>query len=197
MSRFSRLKRTTVKFLRQVFHKPKAKISRGSIITVLALTIIFFVALGLRLQPLLDSQPIVRAFDPWLQLKLTSYITENGISAFFTWYDDSTWVPFGRDVSSAVYLGVPFTTAFFYWFLNGIGISVELIYVAIVLPAFMGALTCMVMFLLGRELHSTSVGLFSALFLAFIPAFMQRTVVGFFDNECIGVFAIVLTSYFF
>jgi dolichyl-diphosphooligosaccharide--protein glycosyltransferase len=139
----------------------------------------------------------VRAFDPWLQLKLTSYITENGISAFFTWYDDSTWVPFGRDVSSAVYLGVPFTTAFFYWFLNGIGISVELIYVAIVLPAFMGALTCMVMFLLGRELHSTSVGLFSALFLAFIPAFMQRTVVGFFDNECIGVFAIVLTSYFF
>ncbi len=197
MSRLSRLKKATVKFLRQVFHKPKAKISRGSIIIVLALTIIFFVALGLRLQPLLNSQPIVRAFDPWLQLKLTSYITENGISAFFTWYDDSTWVPFGRDVAAGVYLGVPFTTAFFYWFLNAIGISVELIYVAIVLPAFMGALTCMVMFLLGRELHSNSVGLFSALFMAFIPAFMQRTVVGFFDNECIGVFAIVLTSYFF
>ena len=197
MSRFSRLKKTTVKFLRQVFHKPKAKISRGSIIIVLALTIIFFVALGLRLQPLLNSQPIVRAFDPWLQLKLTSYITENGILAFFAWHDDSAWVPFGRDVAAGVYLGVPFTTAFFYWFLNAIGIRVELIYVAIVLPAFMGALTCMVMFLLGRELHSNSVGLFSALFLAFLPAFMQRTVVGFFDNECIGVFAIVLISYFF
>ena len=106
MSRFSRLKKTTVKFLRQVFHKPKAKISRGSIIIVLALTIIFFVALGLRLQPLLNSQPIVRAFDPWLQLKLTSYITENGIMAFFAWHDDSAWVPFGRDVAAGVYLGV-------------------------------------------------------------------------------------------
>jgi asparagine N-glycosylation enzyme membrane subunit Stt3 len=37
----------------------------------------------------------------------------------------------------------------------------------------------------------------SALFMAFIPAFMQRTIAGFYDNECIGVFAITLTIFLY
>jgi dolichyl-diphosphooligosaccharide--protein glycosyltransferase len=41
------------------------------------------------------------------------------------------------------------------------------------------------------------VGLFAGLFTAFIPAFITRTIAGFYDNECIGVFAIVLTTFLF
>ncbi len=197
MSKSARFKRSAGRFLRQVFHRPKAKMSRGSIMLVLILTILFFAALLLRLEPLLDAQPIVRAFDPWFQLKVTDYIAENGYAAFFNWHDTTTWVPFGRDMTTAAYVGVPFTSAFFYFILNGLGIPVDVIYVSLIMPAFMGALTVIAAFFLGRELQNNTVGLLSALFMAFIPAFIQRTVAGFYDNECMGVFAIVVTMYFF
>ena len=192
-----KFRRSSIRFLKQVFHRPKSKISRGSILLVVTLLIIFTSALLLRLEPLIDSQPIVRAFDPWFQLKVTDYVAENGYAAFFNWYDYSTWVPFGRDMSQTTYIGVPFTSAFFYFLLNGFGISVDVITVSLVLPAFMGALTAVVAFFLGRELYNNTVGLFSGIFTAFIPAFLQRTIGGFYDNECIGVFAIVLTTFLF
>jgi len=164
---------------------------------VVTLLLIFTTALLLRVEPLFDSQPIVRAFDPWFQLKVTDYVVDNGFGAFFTWYDDTTWVPFGRDMAKTSYVGVPFTSAFFYFLLNGIGIKVDVITVSLLLPAFMGALTAVVAFFLGRELSNNTVGLFAGLFTAFIPAFITRTVAGFYDNECIGVFAIVLTTFLF
>ncbi|MFW9957844.1 MAG: STT3 domain-containing protein [Candidatus Odinarchaeota archaeon] len=194
---FGKVKRSTGRFLRQVFHRPKSKISRGSVIIIAILFIIFTTALLLRLEPLVNSQPIVRAFDPWFQLRVTDYVTENGFGAFFSWYDDSTWVPFGRDMAKTSYVGVPFTSAFFYFLLNGLGIQVDVLTVSLVLPAFMGALTAIVAFFLGRELSNNTVGLFTGIFTAFIPAYLQRTIAGFYDNECIGVFAIVLTIFFF
>jgi dolichyl-diphosphooligosaccharide--protein glycosyltransferase len=164
---------------------------------MVTLVIIFISALMIRLEPLFNAQPIVRAFDPWFQLKVTEYIAENGYAAFFTWYDQTTWVPWGRDMATTSYVGVPFTSAFFYFLLNGIGIQVDILTVSLVLPAFMGALTTIVAFFLGRELSNNTVGLFSAIFTAFIPAYLQRTIAGFYDNECIGVFAIVLTTFLF
>ncbi len=164
---------------------------------VVTLTIIFFASLALRLLPTIDSQPIVRAFDPWFQLKVTRYITENGYGAFFSWYDDSTWVPFGRDITTATYVGVPFTSAFLYFAANALGISVDVTTVAVIMPALMGALTTIAAFFLGRELYNNTVGMLSALFMGFLPAFLQRTVAGFFDNECVGVLAIVVGTFFF
>ena len=161
------------------------------------MSLIFFAALIIRLNPLLDAQPVVRAFDPWFQLKTTEYIIENGYAAFFTWYDDATWVPWGRDIPGTTYIGVPFTSAFLYFAANSLGINVDFVFVSLVMPALMGALTVIVAFFLGRELYNNTVGLLSALFMAFIPAFIQRTIAGFYDNECIGVFAITLTMFFF
>ncbi|MFW9809619.1 MAG: STT3 domain-containing protein [Candidatus Thorarchaeota archaeon] len=194
---FGKFRRSTGRFLRKVFHRPKAKISRGSVMLLVIVILIFTTALLIRLEPLIDTQPIVRAFDPWFQLRVTDYVTENGYSAFFTWYDDATWVPWGRDMARTSYIGVPFTSALFYFLLNGLGIQVDVLTVSIILPAFMGALTAVVAFFLGRELSNNTVGLLSGLFMAFIPAFLTRTVAGFYDNECIGVFAIVLTSFLF
>ena len=194
---FGKFKRSSVRFLRQVFHRPRAKISRGSLLLMVTLILIFVSALMLRLEPLFNAQPIVRAFDPWFQLKVTEYIADNGYAAFFTWYDNTTWVPWGRNMATSSYVGVPFTSAFFYFLLNGMGIQVDVLTVSLIMPAFMGALTAIVAFFLGRELANNTVGLFAAVFTAFIPAFLQRTIAGFYDNECIGVFAIVLTTFLF
>jgi asparagine N-glycosylation enzyme membrane subunit Stt3 len=118
---------------------------------VITLLLIFTTALLLRVVPLFNAQPIVRAFDPWFQLKVTDYVAENGFGAFFTWYDETTWVPFGRDMARTSYVGVPFTSAFFYFLLNGIGIHVDVLTVSLFLPAFMGALTAVVAFSLGES----------------------------------------------
>ncbi len=197
MSKFNKFKRSAGRFLRQVFHRPKAKISRGSVLIIVTMTLIFFAALAIRLESLLDAQPIVRAFDPWFQLRVTEFVAENGYMSFFNWYDYSTWVPFGRDMTTTSYIGVPFTTTFFYWIANSMGIEVSVLTVALILPAIMGSLTTIVAFLFGRELSNNTVGLLNALFLAFMPAFIQRTVAGFFDNEAVGVFAIVLIMFLF
>jgi len=190
-------KKSAGRLLRQVFHKPKAKISRGSILLVVALAILFFAALGVRLAPLMSAQPIVHEFDSWYQLKVTQYVATNGYASFFSWYDYSTWVPFGRNIPVSTYIGVPFTAATFYFLLNGIGITIDVLSVCIVMAAFMGAFTTIITFFLGKELSNKAVGLLSALFMAFMPAYIQRTTAGFFDNESIGIFAIVITLFFF
>ncbi len=197
MPSLSHFKRSASRFLRQVFHKPKAKISRGSVLLVVALCITVIAAIAVRLEPLLDSQPIVHEFDSWYQLRVTQYVAANGYAAFFSWYDHMSWVPFGRDIALSTYIGVPFTAATFYFLLNGIGISVDLLVVCIMMAGFMGGFATLATFFLGKELSNKTVGLLSALFVAFMPAYIQRTTAGFFDNESVGVFAIVLALLFF
>jgi dolichyl-diphosphooligosaccharide--protein glycosyltransferase len=197
MTRYDRFKRSAERFLKQVFHKPKAKISRGSMFIVVTMTLIFFAALIIRLTPLIDAQPLVRAFDPWFQLKVTDYVVQNGYMSFFSYYDHSVWIPFGRNIATTTYIGIPFTSAFFYWLANSLGINVSVLTVSILMPALMGALATIFAFFLGREVSNNTVGLLNALFMAFMPAYIQRSMVGFFDNEAIGVFAIVVILFFF
>ncbi|RDE15138.1 MAG: hypothetical protein C4K47_02980 [Candidatus Thorarchaeota archaeon] len=190
-------KKSIGRLFRQVFHKPKAKISRGSILLVVALTILFFAALAVRLAPMMSSQPVVHEFDCWYQLKVTEYVAANGYASFFSWYDYTSWVPFGRSIPASTYIGVPFTAATLYFIVNGLGISIDVLTVSIMMSSFMGACTTLITFFLGKELSNKAVGLLSSLFMAFMPAYIQRTTAGFFDNESVGIFAIVITLLFF
>ncbi|MEM2143478.1 MAG: STT3 domain-containing protein [Candidatus Thorarchaeota archaeon] len=197
MPQLSRLKKSASKFLSLVFHRPKAKITRGTVIVAVTMPMILILALMMRLYPLMQSQPIPRAFDPWFQLKLVEYVAQHGYVAFFSWYDDTSWVPFGRQIAERAYLGVPFTGAFVYYLANALGIEVSITYVALVFPAIMGAITVLLSFFLGRETSNNTVGMLTALFMAVLPAYMQRSIAGFFDNESLGVFAIVLALWLF
>ncbi len=190
-------KKSIGRLFRQVFHKPKAKISRGSILLVVTLAILFFAAWAVRLAPTLATQPILHEFDCWYQLKVTQYVTQNGYASFFTWYDYTSWVPFGRSIPASTYIGIPFTAATLYFLVNGLGISVSVLSVTIAMGTFMGACTTIIAYFLGKELSNKAVGLLSALFMAFMPAYLERTTAGFFDNEAVGIFAIVITLLFF
>jgi dolichyl-diphosphooligosaccharide--protein glycosyltransferase len=61
----------------------------------------------------------------------------------------------------------------------------------------MGALTSIAMYFLGKDLAGRQTGLFAALFMAINPAYIQRSTLGFFDTENIGILTIVTTSLFF
>ncbi|MHA2427499.1 MAG: STT3 domain-containing protein, partial [Candidatus Hermodarchaeia archaeon] len=184
-------------FLRRYLHGPRMEISRANVIAAVALIIICIIALVLRLLPMIGFEILVRAFDPWYNLREVEYILQNGFSAWFGWYDTTTWVPGGRNIPRSSYPGIPFTAALMYLAIQGVGINVDLTTLAVVFPAVFGLCGILAIYALGVEVSSKEVGLFAAFFMAILPAYAQRTIAGFFDNETVGIFAILLTLFFF
>jgi dolichyl-diphosphooligosaccharide--protein glycosyltransferase len=189
--------RSFYSFLRRYIHGPRMEISTANVLGTVGLIVICIIALMIRLLPTIGFQLLVRAFDPWFNLRETQYIIENGFAAWFGWYDTTTWVPFGRNMPESAYPGIPFTTAFIYLACQALGIPVDLMTVAVLFPAFMGVCGVLAIYALGIEVSSKEVGLLAAFFMAIIPAYTQRTIAGFFDNEAIGIVAILLILFFF
>jgi dolichyl-diphosphooligosaccharide--protein glycosyltransferase len=137
------------------------------------------------------------AFDPLFQLRVTEYVVENGYASWFTWHDTMSWYPWGRNIATSSYPGVPFTGAFVYFLSSALGLDVTVYQVCLYFPVLMGALTCVVAYLLGRDLGGSSTGLLAAFFMAISEAFIGRTSLGFYDTENIGIFGMITTTYLF
>jgi len=136
-------------------------------------------------------------FDPYFQYRLTNHMVENGFFAWTSWQDYMSYYPYGRNMALAAYPGLPFTAAFSYIVLNALGLSMSLLEFVVLFPAIMGTLTCLVMYFLGKDIGGKEVGLFSALFLALNASYIGRTYWGFFDDETVGIFGILLFMLFF
>ena len=137
------------------------------------------------------------AFDPLFQYRVTEYVVKNGYAAWFTWNDTLSWYPMGRDIYLSSYPGVPFSAAFVYNLLQALGFNVSVYNVCLYFPVLMSVVTCVTVYFLGKDLGGSSVGLFSAFFLAVSEAFISRTALGFFDTENIGIFGMAATALFF
>jgi len=112
------------------------------------------------------------------------------------WIFKQLWAPSGLDMSVSL-PALPATAATLYSVISLVGINVDLMMFCSFLPAIMGALSVLIIYFLGKDLGGKSIGMFSALFLALSPAFIQRTALGFFDTEVPGVFGILLFSLLF
>ncbi|MFX1562215.1 MAG: STT3 domain-containing protein [Promethearchaeota archaeon] len=189
--------RSIVAFLRRFIHRPGVEISKTNLTSTFGLLAITILALLIRLLPMIGFEILLRAFDPWYAYREVEYIIENGIPAWFGWYDTSTWVPYGRNIPRSSYPGIPFTTVLMYYGLSAVGIHVDALYLCVIFPPIMGTLGVIAMYFLGKEAANKEVGLFAAFFMAIIPAYTQRTIAGFYDNEAVGIFAIILTLFFF
>jgi dolichyl-diphosphooligosaccharide--protein glycosyltransferase len=137
------------------------------------------------------------AFDPLFQLRVTEYVVENGFASWFSWYDTMSWYPWGRNIATSSYPGVPFTGAFVYFLARAIGLDVTVFQVCLYFPVLMGAITCIVAYFLGRDLGGSTTGLLAAFFMAISEAFIGRTSLGFYDTENIGIFGMTVISLFF
>jgi dolichyl-diphosphooligosaccharide--protein glycosyltransferase len=174
---------------------PKTELS--VVLQYTLLFMIFALALLLRLFPFFRFEPLLKAFDPWFQYRVTEYVANNGYLAYFSWYDTRSWYPYGRPIWKSSYPGTPFAAATIYFLLRVLGIDTDILMVCYVFPALMGAITCLLLYFFGKEIADTKTGLIAAFLLAFCPAYISRTMAGFFDNEAFGVFLTVATFYFF
>jgi len=181
----------------------RIKVTHGSVLTFTALLLILFVAFTIRIFPLrweIETGAIhLSEFDPYYQYSLTRYMVDNGyISPFWPtqWVDTQRWAPDGINMAMAL-PGLPMTAAFFYNVVTALGIQIDLMGFCAIFPAIMGTLACLVIYFLGKDIGGRSVGLFASLFLALSSSFIQRTSLGFFDDETVGIVALLLFAFLF
>ena len=176
--------------------RTKIRVRKENFVFILCIILIVFIAFFIRISPVFVGPPLIKAFDPWIQYYSAEYLSQNGIYEYFHWRDFKSWYPEGID-RFRLRPGLQLTVSIIYWVLNGLGIPIQLYDVCYYFPAFAGALTVFIMYFLGKEILDKRTGLLAAFFLAFNPGHMQRTVVGFFDNETIGILGTLLTLLFF
>jgi len=176
------------------------RISHSSLMVASLLLLILLLAFVIRLLPMRWGT-YLSEFDPYFQYRITKHTVEKGFLSYANWHDSTdwpmSWYPYGRPIGRNSFPGLAFTAAFFYLVSNALGLPITLLELCVVFPAIMAVLTCLVMYFLGKDFGGKMVGIFSALFLALNPSYIGRTSWGFFDDETIGIFALLLFMFFF
>ena len=173
-----------------------SEVPKSSLIHFTALSAIVIVAIIVRLMPLRWGV-YLGEFDPYIQYRNTEYMVRNGFASWFTWRDNMVWYPWGRDYAESTYPGLAITGAVLYMFVRSIGIDVTLYQFCVFFPVVFGAAAVVAAYLLGKEVWGKSVGLFSALFMALSASEISRTSLGWYDDETIGIFSMILFFAFF
>ena len=167
----------------------------SNILFFVALFLVIILAIVIRCSPLIRGNLLIKAFDPWIQYYSADYLNEHTLYEYFTWVDFKSWYPQGM-FRGNLRPGLTFTVVAIFKIFQFLGLPISLYHICFFFPAFMGGITVLVIYYLGKEVYNRSTGLFAAFFLAFNPGYLQRTTAGFFDNETIGVFASLMTFLF-
>ncbi|MFX0204514.1 MAG: STT3 domain-containing protein [Candidatus Hodarchaeota archaeon] len=186
--------------LRNRYNTAVTTINKEMVLQYTSLVLIFILAYLVRIFAVLHEpgyELILTANDPYSQLRSAIYIEENGLAAFLSWVDPQTWYPEGRFWGKNQYIGTPLSAVLIHQFTLFLGLDISLMVICYYQPALMGALTCVAMYFLGKELGNKKIGILAALLLAISPGHLQRTVVGFFDHESLGILFLILSLYFY
>jgi dolichyl-diphosphooligosaccharide--protein glycosyltransferase len=187
------------------------RLSHSSLLHISLLILILVIAALIRLLPLRWGFQLSE-FDPHVHYGLTKYMVDNGFFSWTSWIDMQRWYPQGVNVAHNVFPGLAATAAFFYQIASALNIAPAPILTSnvfnpltvdpvfnfvIIFPVILAVLTVLVIYFLGRDIGGKEVGLFSAFFLALNSPYISRTSLGFFDDETVGIFAIILFIFFF
>jgi dolichyl-diphosphooligosaccharide---protein glycosyltransferase len=178
---------------RPLFRAGSVEFQTRHLLVIAVLALAFSSALIMRFYPTKYGY-YLNEFDPYFDYRATKFIVDNGLDAYWQWHDTMSWYPEGRDVPGTSQAVLHITAAYLY---QVFGLGMSLLDFTIAFPAVMGALTVIAVFALVRVLGGTSAGMFSALFMAFSPAIIQRGNLGWFKSEPLGLFFGILAMYLF
>ncbi|NWG11667.1 hypothetical protein HXY33_08010 [Candidatus Bathyarchaeota archaeon] len=179
--------------------KLRLTVNHASLLTFSTLLLILFIAFVIRVLPIkweIQAGSIhLSEFDPYFQFRFTEYIVKHGFISWNwpqPWIDYQRWYPWGISIAMQGFPALPFTTAFLYNIVTALGVNIELMSFCAIIPPIMGMLACLALYFLGKDIGGKTVGLFAALFLALSSSFLQRTSLGFYDDEAIGIAALII-----
>jgi dolichyl-diphosphooligosaccharide--protein glycosyltransferase len=137
---------------------------------------------------------VIHEFDPWFNFRATQYLADNGLGAFFKWYDYMSWYPLGRPVGTTIYPGMQMLSVFLWKAMNHLGYSISLNDVCCMVPVWGGVTATTLLGLLTKVCTgSTNAGLVAAAVMSIIPAHIMRSVGGGYDNESVAISCMCLT----
>eukprot|EP00005_Dracoamoeba_jomungandri_P008973 CAMPEP_0174263992 /NCGR_PEP_ID=MMETSP0439-20130205/20885_1 /TAXON_ID=0 /ORGANISM="Stereomyxa ramosa, Strain Chinc5" /LENGTH=916 /DNA_ID=CAMNT_0015349661 /DNA_START=19 /DNA_END=2769 /DNA_ORIENTATION=+ len=147
---------------------------------------------------------VIHEFDPWFNYRATEYLSDNGWSAFFKWYDYKSWYPLGRPVGTTIYPGMQIVSVLIHRVLNFLNpmvvwadIGMSLNDVCVYVPVWFGMLASALTGLVAYECSfSINAAVVTAAIMGTIPAHIMRSVGGGFDNESV-VMSFMCLTYFF
>ena len=185
------------------FGKTRIQVSHGSIITYSALLLILFIAFTIRVLPMRWEIPSgtlgLNEFDPYYQFSLTRHMVQNGLVSPFwptAWINTQQFYPAGLDMAQSL-PSLPMTTAIFYDVVSAIGVNIDLMSFCSIMAPLLGMLAVFIMYFVGKDVGGKPAGLLSALILALMPSYIQRSSLGFFDTETIGIVSLLLFIFLF
>jgi dolichyl-diphosphooligosaccharide--protein glycosyltransferase len=188
------------------FGKVRIQVSHGSIITYSALLLILFIAFTVRVLPIRWEIPSgtlrLNEFDPYYQYEITNHMINNGLLSPYLenngagWTNYQQWYPGGLNLGGSL-PSLPMTTAIAYDIVSALGANIDLMSFCSLMAPVLGMLAVLVIYFIGKDFGGKSAGLLSALILALMPSYIQRSSLGFFDTETVGVLALLLFIYLF
>jgi dolichyl-diphosphooligosaccharide--protein glycosyltransferase len=138
-------------------------------------------------------------FDPYYQFSITNHMVQYGLLSPYwptPWINTQQWYPAGLNMAGSL-PALPMTAATLYTIVSFFGVNIDLMTFCSILPAVLGTLAVLIVYLIGKDMGGRAVGLFAALFFGLAPSFLQRSALGFFDTEVPGVLALVLFIFLF
>ena len=135
--------------------RANVSIKSQNILFFVALLLIVILAFVLRISPLLRGGELIKAFDPWIQYYNAEYINSHSLYEYFHWHDYKSWYPTGID-RYKLNPGLPFTAVILYKIVVSFGIPITLYDFCYFFPAFMGAISVVAMYFLGKEIKNRS-----------------------------------------
>ncbi len=185
------------------FGKARLQVSHGAILTFTALILILFIAFTIRALPIrweIASGTLgLNEFDPYYQYSLTNHMVNNGLLSPYwptPWINYQQFYPSGLDMSLSL-PSLPMTAAALYTIVSALGVNVDLMSFCSILAPIMGTLAVFLLYLVGKDMAGKSAGLLAAFVMALMPSIIQRSSLGFFDTETVGMISLLLFIFFF
>ena len=184
--------------LRAVYEK-RPRLDAGDFLNLALLITVLSLALTVRLLNFrYDGYGLyLSEFDPYWHYRCADYIAKNGIEAFLLWNDNMSWVPGGRPVAVSTPIGLPLFAAFVQYLFKMVGVAVDMLTITIFLPPVSGIFAALSVYFLAKELVSREAGIVSAVLIAFNGSHIERTHLGFFKHETLGIPLIVMVGLFY
>jgi dolichyl-diphosphooligosaccharide--protein glycosyltransferase len=183
--------------------KLRVKANHSSLLTFSVLLLIAFVAFTIRILPMRweigSGVWHLSEFDPYYQYALTNHMVNNGLFSPYwptQWVDYQHWYPYGLNYGNSL-LSLPMSAALFYDIVSLLGVHIDLTSFCSLIPAVYGMVSVLILYFIGKDIGGKAVGMLSALFLALDAAVIQRSSLGFFDTETVGLFSLLLFILFF
>jgi dolichyl-diphosphooligosaccharide--protein glycosyltransferase len=176
----------------------RIQVSHGAVITYTALLLILFIAFTIRVLPIRWEIPSgtlgLNEFDPYYQYIVTNHMVQNGLLSPYwptSWINTQQFYPAGLDMGASL-PSLPMTTAILYNIVSVLGVNIDLMSFCSLMAPLLGTLAVLIIYFVGKDMGGKTVGMLAALVLALSPSVIQRSSLGFFDTETVGIVALLL-----